>query len=547
MARDNDDSNQGADSSDGSGDERDMHRLGEEELWKVTQSGNPADRAHAFSVLGMRASERGDFAAAAALHGSEVMAAREIGRDRGLGAALFVQGIALNECGRFDEALEVLEEAQSIYRTCATEEMLADATLMRARALKGLDRIDDAVSGFLNAAAFYEASEQPDWRNVSAVYEAAEALVAADRVDESLSYYEDAQSIAIAVQDSFWLARVRDQQGKAFIRTGLIAEGVSLFRENVTLAKFLSQRDKLMYSRYRYGWALLAWGKPQKALREVETARTFFVEEHNYRRVADIDEVRVGAYFRLGKTKKALKASRRALAYYRSVGDHESAVSHLLAIAETELGGANPSAGVQRLRSLVLECDERKLFETSRIARLRLAEFFIGNGDVNSAVEALNSIPTDRWGSQTLNLASHLVVIARCALARHSYTEATMVAERVLDLASREVLHLQAGWAFAVLAELHERNADRRAASDARRESVVRFLAAEDTELAYEAVASILPSITPIQHPIDRQAEGPEDIATGPVPTLGSQEPRESRESRRMSSDRGSSESPPES
>ncbi len=493
----------------------------EAELWEKTKSVDVQERADALRGLAHYAFNREEFDQAAAFHAAEadLFVAADNELDRGM--AMYHQGICLYNGDRYSEALGVLRSAMDLYRVSARETWLADVEFWCAQTLSAMGKKADALDMFDSASRLYKSGDAGS-KAGRALFEKGELLESLNRYAEAREAYASALTEFQDEEESWSFGRVRDRLAQSLIKMGLVDEALENLRENVDLFEFLEATERVMFSKYRVGWTLQEAARYQEALPLLREARVYYAQLDNYELMADIDALIVDALRALGEFAEADDIARRIRAYFKSTGNDARLVVSDINVAGNLFAEGKDFEAEALLWSVVERCEAQGFPIHRRIARLRLAEYFVSNDAFEQANSALASMLPEEWGEDYEKRVAHLNVVAKIALGLGHTEQARGLARRVIDVADLYGFVEENAEAHLLLAQICDAEPDESArASDYRAKAVALFLAGGRDNMARMVSAQLLPGDARSRVGYEaHRSELPTRSDTGPIETV---------------------------
>jgi class 3 adenylate cyclase len=219
-------------------------------------AGDPAGEARYAMLAGHR--HRRVFAAEQAIAWYErgLAALGEVAADGRRAEILLSRGDALEQLGRFDEALDDYEAALTVARAAAAAELEARAVAAKAHVLWLLDRYEEGEAMLPGALELARRAGPPELE-ARLLYTAGTTAFGRGAFEDALRYHERALAAAEAAGDDEGQALALHGLCETRFMVGPVADGLENGRDADDILRRLAQRPMIHHNGYMIGW--LEW------------------------------------------------------------------------------------------------------------------------------------------------------------------------------------------------------------------------------------------------------------------------------------------------
>ena len=235
-------------------------------------------------------------------------------------AALTTSGNALQQVGRFAEAITACQDAVAIFRETGNRHGVATALNNLGLALAGPGRFDEAITAHQDAAAIRQ--ETGDWHGVArAVDNLGLALAGPGRFDEAITTHQYAAAIFRETGDRHGVAMALANLGSALKEVDRFEEAITACQDAATIFRETGDRFHAAIALVKLGLALAAVRRFAEAITAHQDAAAIF-REIGDRHGEGEALINLGmALVGVGRFAEAITASQDAAAIFRETGD----------------------------------------------------------------------------------------------------------------------------------------------------------------------------------------------------------------------------------
>lgn len=222
--------------------------------------------------------------------------------------AISMKAAALNEFGRYDEALDLYEEAERFFERQQSWRRVIALRINQVAVLRNLGKYTDAIQLAQDAQKMLEKSKEPlDVYQATLEINVAWAYKQVGNLEAALAAYQHALAINLEMEHAIKAASVQQDMGILLEEMGRFDEAESLFE--TAKNTFFSMEQWQEVARLELNLGILAFRRAQhqKALGHLEISRTGFAELQNKSEVAFVDLYRSHVYLELNLLDEAIE------------------------------------------------------------------------------------------------------------------------------------------------------------------------------------------------------------------------------------------------
>jgi tetratricopeptide (TPR) repeat protein len=465
----------------------DIEEMTDDEVWQLAIAPDHVTRAQALMTISCRASQNDNGIRAIELVELAALAWNEADRPLEEGFAWYTRCRLQINRGEFEEALSAAEHAVALYTDSAPDEVLAQAVEARGLCYEGMEEPEIAHYCFREARQLYENSE----------FEHAAAHAAVRAAANTHIHSELWQDLVFA-RDTFraegnieWVVHVQDLMVSALISTEKIDEATAVARENLQLARFITNERRIAQALRHLGMCLFIAGDSREAIKVFNKAAQGLRAIKAWGELGSTHEYLLLCYRAIGKTRKAEMLEGELIAFYRALGDEENALTLEIEQVNRDLSEHGEHAHEKSLLERIAFEEGSSVDAPVSGLRLTLAEIYAARGNSELALNILVDEFPCRW-HDPINQVRHTNVLARTALLDGRFAESRALARRVIE--RRDVAcSSHVARAYVIVMEIAYRDGNDAEAEDYRRRALSMFLADQNLAEARSLTCPDLP------------------------------------------------------
>ncbi|MCO1575155.1 tetratricopeptide repeat protein [Crossiella sp. SN42] len=266
-------------------------------------------------------------------------AARELGDRHSEGKTWNNLGLALQEVGRFDDAISAHQHARTTFQELGDRHSEGKAWNNLGLALQGVGRFDDAISAHQHDLTICQElgdrhSESKAWNNLGL------ALQEVGRFDDAISAHQHARTTFQELGDRHGEGMAWNNLGNALQKVGRFDDAISAHQHDLTICQELGDRHSEGKTWNNLGNALQKVGRFDDAISAHQHARTTFQELGDRHSESKTWNNLGNALQKVGRFDDAISAHQHARTTFQELGDRhsESKTWNNLGLALQEVG-----------------------------------------------------------------------------------------------------------------------------------------------------------------------------------------------------------------
>ena len=488
--------------------------LTDDQLWELTTTEDPRERAEAMVSLGWRLYKRDENEKAISLAGQARALYKELYDFQEEGRAAFLQGLSHYDAGQFEESIACFDSAADLYRVWATEEMLADSVRNKARALSKLERIPEAFDAYQSAIALYESNSKYTAAGIAAL-DLGEMLGADGQQSLALETFTNSLRIFKLGGDLIGSGRAHDRMAAALIDLGNLYTAVEHLREALNIFTYIEDFERKTWALYRLGWTLVSIDECHEAIPLLREASAAYKETKYFTSAANADTQLAHALNNIGEVDEAIELYKMTRSIYEAAGDMHSAYIADINTAD-KLVFRDRDRAIAIYRRVVTGAREINDSWLGRVTSLRLAESLNKVDTPESYQEAigiLEAINIAEWGEDLSHRTRHLNALADTLIELNRDEESVTYLQEVVDYGYETGFLAESARAHVSLAFIEDNKGNIAASHELLARAIAFYLAAGEDDLARNLSKRLLPP----------EPQGKSNLQSGLTPGSGSE------------------------
>ncbi|MFJ5036101.1 ATP-binding protein [Streptomyces sp. NPDC088560] len=255
--------------------------------------------------------------------------------------ALTTLGHVLREARRFDEAIDRLPEAVTIFKALGDRSSEAEALTNLGNALSEGGRNDEAINRETEAASIFKELGDRHRDEAGVMSNLGIALQQVGRVDEAIDRHTEAVTIFKALGDRRGEALALNNLGNALAQAGRNDEAIDRLTEAASISKQLDDTHRQGVALYTLGAALRQAGRFDEAInRETEAASIFKELSDRHNEAIALNNLGMALHM-VGRDNEAISHHSEAARTFTELGDdrpNEASALANLGLALQEVG-----------------------------------------------------------------------------------------------------------------------------------------------------------------------------------------------------------------
>ena len=372
----------------------------DEELWALSRSDEPSERADAQMELATRAKARQDWTMAKNLYGSALDIYLELEMDTDIGRATYSLGYSQYRLHDYDEAISSLEAALERGRALNDSTMIAYSAGPLGDSLSALSRLDEAIAAYELAVETFKEIDEGTQAGLQALA-MGELHGMLGRQTRALECFILAYNVFQGCGDAFGGARAKDRMAAALVELGDTDQALMHLRDALEVFTFLEEPIMAAQMNYRLGWIVNIAGKYLQAEKPLRKAIREFRDNADWSRTALAEtQLAMSLIYRdlEEPSDEAEGMLDRVSAYFEAAGEQANVlmVESISADRLMLAGLYEEAAGLwQDILNRAVEYDDKA---AANIARTNLAECLFELGELTKAQEVFAGVDASIWG-----------------------------------------------------------------------------------------------------------------------------------------------------
>jgi len=372
----------------------------DEELWALSRSDDPSERADAQMELASRAKARQDWMMSKNLYGSALDIYLDLEMDADIGRATYGLGYCQYRLRDYAEAVESLEAALERGRALNDSTMIAYAAAPLGDALASLDRLDEAIVAYELAIDTFAEIDEESQAGVNAL-SMGELHGIQRRQTRALECFIRAYNLFQSCGDAFGAARAKDRMASALVELGDTDQALMHLKDALEVFDFLEEPAMVAQMNYRIGWTRNFAEKYLQADKPLRLAIQEFRDNQDWSRAALAEtQLAMSLIYRdlEEPNEEAEGMLDRVAAYFEAAGEQvnvlivESISADRLMIA----GLYEEAASLwQDILARAIQYEDKAAVNC---ARVNLAECLFELGELSKGQEVFADVNASDWG-----------------------------------------------------------------------------------------------------------------------------------------------------
>lgn len=469
----------------------------EAELWELATSEDAADRAAARVSLSKHAEAQGNLSDAFELANAARTEFHSIGADLDEGMVCFHSANLLLRMERNEDALAVITDAVTLYRSSAREEWLADALRRQADCYLQLDNDEGAYDSFESAIALYSSNDAFSLAGICCL-DMGQQMGMSNDTQKALTTFARALELFQKGKDHIGSGRAHDRIAAALIDLGDRAAALVHLREALNIYTYTGDVPRIAYQQYRLGWTLVTEGENDEAIPLLRQSAAWHKANGDFAKAAEADTQLAHGLSAIGEMDEAMTLYAQVRSYYDAIGDFYNACISDVNAASRMMTTDLPLSITMFKRALsVAETLDVEWIVRSTV--LRLADTLLMVETPESDAEAwdvLQTIEVDPSTDTIVDWSWHVVTVATALIRQDRFDEAEPLLREVIELSGEPGILAHRATAHVLQAEIEAHRGESAAERDMLVLAISLYLAAGEDSKARRLSQRLLPAST---------------------------------------------------